>query len=146
MKHLPTDLRILDEIYNSYYDTFAAYSKQDQERRSKIYVPIDISQLSKNLSVDEDIIFGRLYYHLENKYAYKKENGFSVSFFLKINSVTDDKPLHCVNFPYLASILANLRDEKKKYRISISLSIFSLIISISALLISSFRLFSNSTV
>jgi len=65
MKRLPTDLKILDNIYNRYYQSFAAYSNGDKGRSDKVYIPVDIKKIAEDLNVDPDIIFGRLYYHLE---------------------------------------------------------------------------------
>ncbi len=132
MKRLPTDLQILNAIYDRYYDTFAAFTKGDNSRSAKIYVPIDIKELAKNLKVDEDIIFGRLYYHLEKKYGYRQENDSLVPFF----SMGVGSDNNCVNFPLLASVLADLRQENRKFRIATAIAIFALIISIVAFLIS----------
>lgn len=132
MRILPTDLKILNAIYDRYYDTYASFSEKKSNRSSKIYVPIDIEQIAKDLRVDGDIIFGRLYYHLENKYGYKQDDGLQVHFFGMV--IGGDR--HCVNFPYVASILADLRDENRKHRIAISIAVFSLIISIIAISLS----------
>ena len=135
MKRLPTDLQILDKIYSRYYSSFTAYPNQNRIRRTKNFVSIDIKRIASDLKVDEDIIFGRLYQHLEQKYGYEKDNGSSVSFFvLRIG-----EELHCVNFPYLASILANLRTENRKFRVVTSISITSLLVSTSAFLVSIFK-------
>lgn len=70
MKKLTTDLEILNAIYEKYYDAFASYADaHNQTRNSKVYVPIDIESIAESLGVDGDIIFGRLYYHLNKKYA-----------------------------------------------------------------------------
>jgi len=75
--------------------------------------------------VDVDIIFGRLYYHLEQKYGYSRSDGSTVAFFaLKIGSDNN-----CINFPYMASVLAKLRDREKKQSIAKNIAIFSLIIA-----------------
>ncbi len=66
---IPTDIQILDAIYERYYSTFAAFAKSAGDRSSKIYVPIDIKTIAYTLRVDGDIVFERLYYHLENKYG-----------------------------------------------------------------------------
>ena len=132
MKRLPTDLKILNAIYDRYYDTFADFTKDDNSRSVKIYVPIDIKELAKNLKVDGDIIFGRLYYHLEKKHGYRQDDGSLVSFFSM--GVGGDR--HCVNFPLLASVLADLRQENRKFRIATAIAILALIISIVSLLIS----------
>jgi len=125
MRILPTDLKILNVIYEEYYDTFISFSKKNPDRSAKNFIPIDIAQIAKRFGVDVDIIFGRLYYHLELKYGYQNPNGTKVSFFaLKAGS---DK--HCINFPYMASVLANLREREKKYSTATNIAIFSLVIA-----------------
>jgi hypothetical protein len=134
MKALPTDFEILNAIYDRYYETFVSFSESDKKRSSKVLVPIDITTLAKDMGVDPDIIFGRLYYDLEQKYAYKHEDGATVHFFaLKIG---DDR--HCINFPYMASVLAKMREENRKYRIATIIAIVSLFVSVAAILISIF--------
>lgn len=136
MKRLPTDLQILNSIYNQYYETFAAYSKPEQQRKTKVFVPIDIRKIANDMDVDEDIIFGRLYYDLRNRYSYKKDDGPDVSFFL-LNIGEEER--HCINFPYLASVLASARDKNRKYWAAILISIFSLAVSVIALSVSIFK-------
>ena len=75
MAKLPTDLEILNDIYNGYYNDFQAYSDENKIRETKIYVSVDIESIAKRMGVDNDIIFGRLYYHLNNRYNYKHEDG-----------------------------------------------------------------------
>ncbi|SNY41496.1 hypothetical protein SAMN06265827_12853 [Orenia metallireducens] len=130
---LPTDKQILEYIYKKYYGEFSSHSKENKIRESKIYVPIDIEEVANHFKVDNDIIFGRLYYHLENKYGYVNKNDSIVHFFAK--DVGEDR--HCINFPYIASILANLRYQDKKFKITQVLSIAALIISIISTIISS---------
>jgi hypothetical protein len=69
MAKIPTDLKILGVIYDNYYNTFRDYDDANKTRSSKIYVPVDIALLAKALDIDVDIIFGRLYYHLNEKYG-----------------------------------------------------------------------------
>jgi len=54
MRILPTDLQILNTIYNQYYDKFISFSKNDSDRSSKILIPIDITLIAKKLKVDVD--------------------------------------------------------------------------------------------
>ena len=49
---LPTDLQILNEIYVRYYDTFASFAEKDGSRDAKIFVPIDLVQIAKDMKVD----------------------------------------------------------------------------------------------
>ena len=131
---LPTDLQILNVIYERYYDTFSTFAEKGSSRSSKIFVPIDIEEIAKDIGVDVDIVFGRLYYHLDEKYGYKRKDAPRVCLFTPVAG--DD--LNCVNFPYAASILADLRQENRKYRIATSIAVFSLIISVIATLIAVF--------
>lgn len=126
MKKLPTDIQILKAIYDMYYDDFVTYDNENKTRSSKMYVPIDIELISKKFKVDPDLIFGRLYYHLENKYGYADDDGSKVPFFT-LRSGSDK---HCVHFPYLASILATMKSESKKFFIATIISVVALIISL----------------
>lgn len=125
MKRTPTDLELLTAIYERYYDQFAKYSKTAPDRDSKIYVPIDCATIATQLGVDGDIVFGRLYYDLDNRYGYTKDDGSKIHFFAF--SVGKDK--HCVNLPLLASVLAGLRHENRRFVITTWVAIFALMIS-----------------
>ena len=107
---LPTDFQILNYIYTHYYKAFSAFDHDQPERRTKIYVPVDISAISAHFGVDSDIVFGRLYYHLEERLSYKRSDGSNVHFFM----LTDGTDRHCVNFPLLSSVLAGMREERRR--------------------------------
>jgi hypothetical protein len=131
-KRPPTDLEILEEIYREYYPTYISYSREQPNRNTKVHVPIDVVTIAKHFSVDPDIIFGRLYYHLEPKYGFAQADGSKVHFFaLQVGS---DK--HTVQFPLLAAVMANLREEKNKHLVSTWISVAAIIISIIALITS----------
>lgn len=133
MKKIPSDLEILTEIYNRYQDTFRAYATKDPDKIARIRVPIDIHKVAEEVGVDEDMIFGRLYYHFNKKYSYKDEKGERITFFasLKFEGMS-------VNFPLVASVLADLETEDMKFKLSISLSIAASAISVIALALSIF--------
>lgn len=129
---IPTDLEILNTIYHLYNSTFVAFEEDDGTRDSKIYVPIDCKKVASKLKVDPDIVFGRLYYHLEKQYGYKKDDGSNVHFFaLKVGNDST-----CVNFPLMTSVLASLRHERKKFWIGTVIAVFALIISAVSLTVS----------
>lgn len=134
MKNLPSDLQILKKIYSDYYNAFASYSETEPDRSAKIYVPIDIDKLAEYFKVDGDIIFGCLYHHLEKKYGYKDDHGSLVSLFARY--VGNDK--HCINFPYMGSVLADLMNTNKQYWIATYIAVFSLLISVGSLIVSLF--------
>jgi hypothetical protein len=128
----PSDLKILSLIYKLYYEEFKNYMQSDDVqngRVSKIYVPINCKMIAKELDVDGDIVFGRLYYHLEHKYGYKQEDGTKVHFFTL--GVETDR--HCVNFPLLASVLAGLEDESRKFQIATYTSALAVVVAVIAL-------------
>lgn len=132
MKQLPTDLEILNMIYERYYESFTTFTQGDNSRSAKIYVPIDINRVAEDLNIDGDIVFGRLYYHLEKKYGYRQDNGSLVHFFsLRIGS-----DIHCINFPLASAVLADLRDQAKKYNWAKGIAIVSLFISLISIFIS----------
>ncbi len=129
MSKIPTDLAILKAIYKKYYDDFVAYSKDESIRSTKMYVPIDVRGIAEGFKTDSDMVFGRLHYHLNKKYGYTNEDGSKVHLFaLKIGS---DK--HCVHYPFLASILATMKSESKRFWIATSISIVALILSLIAI-------------
>ena len=132
MKRLPTDYEILNAIYERYYDDFASFVGSEPTRSAKIMVPIDVRDLSSDMGVDPDIIFGRLYYHLERRHGYRQDDGSRVHLFAL--AAGDDR--HCINFPLASSVLANLRDENRKYRIVTGIAVVSLVVSVASILIS----------
>ena len=136
MKRVPTDREILEAIYARYYEAFAAFSKENPNRETKNFVPVDLEVIAAEVGVDKDIVFGRLYYHLEQKYGYKRD-GLSVHFFARV--VKNDR--HCVNFPLMASVLASLQTEHLRFRLATTISIVSLTIAVIALVISIFNNF-----
>jgi len=132
MNRLPTDRQILLKIYKQYFKTFEQFSKEKADRDTKIYVPIDIKQISKEFGLDPDIVFGRLYYHLDKKYGYEQSDGTKVCLF----SPVVGKDRNAVNFPLVSAILSDMQEEKKKYMISIILSIIALTVSFLSILTS----------
>lgn len=128
----PSDLKILRTIYKMYYKDFESFNVAGKKtRETKGYVPIDCKRVAKKLRVDPDIVFGRLYYHLENKHGYKQPDGSKVHFFSR--QVGKDEK--CVNFPMLASVLAGLQADHSKFLWSLGLSITAITISLVSLYI-----------
>ncbi|MCB2426777.1 hypothetical protein [Methylophaga pinxianii] len=129
---IPTDLEILNTIYRIYHSDFVAFERGDGARDSRIYVPIDCKKIAGELKVDPDIVFGRLYYHLEKQYGYKQDDGSNVHFFAR--KVGNDP--RCINFPLMTSVLAGLRQEKRKFWIGTAIAILALVVSAVSLTVS----------
>lgn len=112
-KQSPTDLAILQAIYDEYYLDFIDYdskNKKNNSRPAKVFVPVDCKLIATKLNIDNDIVFGRLHYHLNGRYSRPNEK---VAFFvLGLNN----KPQHHIHFPLLASVLADLQNDEKRYK------------------------------
>jgi len=122
---IPTDEDLLANIYNKYLKTFSDWSEENKTRVAKIWVPIDIDSMSKKYRCDPDLIFGRLYYHMNEKYGSRTGDGQDVNFF----NMRLAKDRHVVNFPLLTSVLADLQDARKRFIISTRMAALSLVVS-----------------
>lgn len=123
---LPTDEQLLDAIYTANVRDFSAFSEDKPSRSSKIWLPIDIDALAGRFGCDADLIFGRLYYHLNGKYRQSLGENEAIEFFqLRVG-----RDRHCVNFPFLASVLADLREDRRRYEVSTRIAALSLVLSL----------------
>lgn len=132
MNKIPTDFEILEEIYLRYYDEFRKYAQREPDRIVRIRVPIDISEIAKSCGVEEDMIFGRIFYHFNKKYSYKNNKGDITTFF-----TTEKFEGLSVNFPLVASVLADMHNQKKEKEnynimsgVTIAISIIALLVAI----------------
>jgi len=131
MPRLPTDRTLLGEIYSRHYQEFVAYSDENKNRSTKIFVPININDIAKEFDTDPDMIFGRLYYHLNKIHGAEDKDGNRSDFFaIRVGGDT-----HCVNFPFLSSILADLEDQHRQFVVATGLAGFSLVVSFISVLI-----------
>jgi len=122
---IPTDETLLATIYKRYLKTFSDWSEDNKTRVAKIWVPIDIDELGRKYRCDPDLIFGRLYYHMNEKYGSRTGDGQDVNFFNM--RLANDR--HVVNFPLLTSVLADLQDNRRRFIISTRVAALSLVIS-----------------
>jgi len=130
-----TDRKILRAIYARYYDQYAAYNEEDPDRRSsKIWMPIDIDKMGAQLSMEPDILFGRRYYHLNNRHGYavddQRPGHENQKMRVDLFAIRIGGDHHCIHFPLLASVLATLEDQNKKYRLATTMSILALGVSL----------------
>jgi len=126
MKRPPTDREILKLIYDCYYGEFIAFYKESSDRKHKIFIPIDCVKIAKELNVDEDIVFGRLYYHLEKKYGYIQDGGSHVHLF----TMNFGEEHHVIHFPLLSSILAEMEQTNFRFITPIIISVIALVFSV----------------
>ena len=128
---IPTDEILLATIYKRNLKAFSDWSEENKTRVTKIWVPIDVEALGKKFGCDPDLIFGRLYYHMNEKYGSSTGDGDRVNFF----NMRLGQDRHCVNFPLLTSVLSDLQDDKKRFIVSTRLAGLSLIVSSVSILI-----------
>jgi hypothetical protein len=128
-----TDRILLKTIYDLYYEEFCSFENDaKQSRRSnKIYVPIDCERVANKLNLDTDIVFGRLYYHLDKKYGYTQEDGARVHLF----SMAVGRDRHCVHFPMLSAVMAELEQSHYRFTLPLIVSFIALFISIASLVV-----------
>ena len=133
MARIPTDLEILDAIYEHYKDVYIGVVEEKEKPVN--YIPIDIPMIAKVLGAEPNSIFGRLYYHLEQKCGYQKtvdDRIVTVHFF----SIEIGGKHHCVHFPLMMSVLAGLQKEHRESRTAFWTSILALVASAIGLTIS----------
>jgi hypothetical protein len=150
----PTELHLLRTIYDRYYDTFANFSRDDPNRNrfTKNHVPLDIRAIARQLDVEPDLIFGTLYYILNEKHRIENtdwsreldEPKAEVPFFMhmwppQIAATLPEKfrtERDIVHFPMLASVYATLGDQDAKSRWAIGIAFGSFLVSCAALIVS----------
>lgn len=129
MSALPTDRRILECIYQMYQDAYPGKEPGETRGKNDPYLPINITDVATRLGCLPELLFGRLYYHLDAKYRYEQDDGAQVHLFsLKVGSER-----HCVNFPYLVAVLAEKDEEHSRQLWSVWLSIAALVLSVGAI-------------
>lgn len=129
---IPTDLEILSTIYKLYYKDFVSYNQNKDIRETKMYVPIDCQKIADELKVDGDIVFFRLYSHLEKKYSYRQKDDSLILFFA-YNEIPGNP--RSINFPLMTSVLADLREEKDKFETMVLATILVAIVPLISIIV-----------
>jgi hypothetical protein len=139
---LPTDREILDTIYRRYRVKYTEVSSGEDTKTSdnKIYLPVDLAAVAAELGADGNIVFGRLYYYLDQKYAYRTEPEGQ---WVRLLWLRFDRPegKHWINFPLLTSVLAGLQEDDRRVKWTRNLAIASLAVSLAAFTVSAFAAF-----
>ena len=133
MDDIPTDLEIIEDIYFRYHDDFRKYAKKEPDRIARIRVPIEVEDVAEACGVEEDMIFGRIFYHFNKKYSYTDTQGEVTTFF-----TTEKFDGLSVCFPLVASVLADKYAEKKQQETQLFISGIAIVLAIIALLVAIF--------
>lgn len=129
---LPTDRYVLECIYKTYESAYPGPEDASGRGINDPFVPIDLHVVAKKVGCSPELLFGRLYFHLNQKHRYKQESGASVSLF----ELNIQNKGHAVQFPYLAAILAGLNQEFRKQLVTYGVSFVALGISLASLAVS----------
>lgn len=129
MTELPTDRQILRCIHEMYKNDYPEKGEDETRTRTDPYLPIVVKDVALRLGCHPEMLFGRLYYHLDAKHRYKQDSGASVHLF----SIVVGSERHCVNFPYLAAVLAEKNEEHTRQLWSLWLSIAALVLSVASI-------------
>lgn len=137
MKRPPTDFELLRAIHERH--------KADYEARvaagglGRIFVPLDIPAIAKDLGSEENMVFGRLYHHLEEIHGQKRDptNPHPRKTFFTPRIGPDDALLiNAVNFPLMEAVLASLWQERDRDRRTLWISVISIGIAVASLVLS----------
>ena len=131
MRSLPTDRKILKCIYEMYELDYPGKENGEARGKNDPYLPIKVHDVAARLGCSAEMLFGLLYYHLDAKYRYEQGSDSMVHLFsLKLGS-----EIHCVNFPYLAAVLAEKDTEHKRQLWSLAISLMALVLSFASIVV-----------
>ena len=128
MAHLPTDRKILKCIYEMYEPAYPSKESSAGPVKTDPWLPIVVGDVAKKLDVRPEMLFGRLYFHMANKYSFKQDEDHSIHLFER----KVGQAMHCGNFPFLAAILADRVDEYRWRLWTLWLSGAAVLISLAA--------------
>lgn len=128
---LPTDLEIFKTIYELYCDDFMSSKK-------KPWVNINRDKIARKLNADPTLVSGRIYYRLgENNYRIlpPKELQKNIDIIPLGGSNIEVKGCDMeINFTYMTSVLADLKDKEEKFWTSTVIAVVALVFSLFSLL------------
>lgn len=130
MMSLPTDREILRCIFEMYEPVYPGKELGEVRGKNDPYLPIKVTEVASHLNCSSEMLFGRLYYHLDAKYRYTQDNDAQVHLF----SIKVGTEMHCVNFPYLAAVLAEKNEEHKRQLWSLGVAITALVFSMASII------------
>jgi hypothetical protein len=116
---------------SSPHDEFAAAGLP-----APIFLQIDIQQIATNLGVPEQMVFGRLYYHLDPRYAQEPDPSAGRTARKSFFEIRVGDLVNAINFPLLEAVLAGLWQERRRDLWVTGIALVSIAISLAALFVS----------
>lgn len=137
---LPTDKELLEYIYEKYYSDFLNFNFEDRiknNRKTKNYVPISVELIGEHFKIDKDIVFGRLYSHLNRKYGYRNYDKSLTLFFTTLGE-GENINKDCINFSLLSSVLPALNEEHNRFWTTTMIAFYATLVAGLSILIALF--------
>ena len=123
---LPSERKILRCIFEMYAPQFPGSHPGENDP----YLPIDAVEVAKALQCKPQLLFGYLYYYLDHKHRYQTApNTWTHLFALEVANRR-----HCVNYPYLAGILASHDLEHSRAAWALGVSVVALALSVAGII------------
>ena len=120
---LHTDRAILRCIFDMYASEYPA--------KGDPWLPIDVAAVARKLGCSHELLGGRLLHDLSHRFRYREEFGtkrvHTPLFEKNVGSLRD-----CVNFPYVAAMLAGMDAEYKRNSLTWLLSVVAIVISLAS--------------
>lgn len=126
----PTDFELLRAIYNRHRREYAENIATGVDTR--VMLPIDVPGIARELGVDADTVWGRLYYHLDPLYADEKGKAGRKALFLVRPGDEPDR----INFPLLEAVYAGLWQQRRRDLWTLWIALVSLTIAIASFVVS----------
>lgn len=126
---MPSDRQIFEAIYTMYVSDYVAQEHEQTHRR--VYFPIDLAAVANKLRCSTHLLFGRLYHDLAKRYDPETKPNVSGAIF----AIQAGSDRHCIHFPYMVSILAGMREQRRTQLYTWGISVTALILSSVSLLL-----------
>ena len=131
--NIPSDRKIFEAIYAMYLGDYLAHEHEQTQRR--VYLPIDVTAVAKRLRCSQHILFGRLYHDLAKRYDPETRPNTSGAVF----QLQAGKDRHCIHFPYMVSILAGMREQRRVQLFTWAIAVAALALSIASIYLTTKR-------
>jgi hypothetical protein len=128
----PSDFDLLKVIYEDYRDEFTTRSGSS----TNPFVAIDLAMIAAQLRTTDQMVFGRLYHHLDPRYAHEPDPAIGRTARKSFFTPVAGDLTNAINFPMLEAVVGGLWQERRRDLWVSATAIVSIAISLAALIIS----------
>lgn len=127
-----TDRKFLKVIHKLYHPVFLKSESRGFEQHNS-YIAISTIKIAEKLGVDEAEVLGRMYYHLDTKHSYVRNDNNQYVHLFKVDKVET----HWVHIHLLTGVLAKSEEEHWRFTLPLVASVAALLLSIYGVLVNS---------